>query len=887
VKGTLAAIIGIALSAAGPGWGTIIVSGSVGNGDFEATEPAASGPESFADTPFWYNASGPETAGCTVDTGTSGSPQPDSRAAVPSTDQAVNAAGHVVAAAGETLSIALSVHKWGSGSKYQGDETVRISLFVASAVVDDGLTTNDLAEVAHLSFNIDGTWVDHPSTPIYTTTASDVGKTLHLGYRLEDPTPPNPTPRMDVLELTVDAGISNDPPAFATDPITKPDAHEGVAYAGQSLAGDASDPESDPISFAKVFGPDWLQVAPDGALSGTPGAGDAGTNNFVVLASALGGSDVATLTLHVEPVPVVLDGWGEFVEVFGLGGRKFIDTDGDGMLDIYEFAHGGDPTNPVSRGILPYVEYATNGTVSFHSTECTHDNPGIAYTAEWTDNLATGGWSTAWSTSDSMPAAIPGYVDVVRTLQGDNGDQLYFRNRLFTFRPNILVIMADDLGYADVGFNGSTDIITPELDRLASNGTVFTSAYVVHPFCGPSRMGLFSGRYPHEYGGPFNLPNFSTGQYADQGIPVEETLISSVLQKAGYFTGIMGKWHMGQQSIHHPNNRGFDDFYGFLGGGHDYFGPYGYASDYRTYPEHNGVADTSLTMTNYITDVLTEYGVRFLNEAVVREQPFFLFMSYNAPHTPLEAKDEDRAVFPDIINYTRQTYAAMVYALDRGVGRLVDALEAHGELDNTLIIFLSDNGGRTDQGASNWPLRGRKGDVVEGGVRVPFLMHWPNVIPAGTTYDHPISAIDFYPTFARLAHAEIPAGKEIDGVDVWDAILSGTSGRVGHPIFTLRHNPGYGATGEHSVGVRQDQWKAVRWTEFGAPVTWRLFNIEEDIHEDNDLGALYPAILSNLVHEAKLWSDTHVQPLWFDDYDQEQLWNDRNLPLYDQVFSLP
>jgi arylsulfatase A-like enzyme len=646
------------------------------------------------------------------------------------------------------------------------------------------------------------------------------------------------------------------------------------------------------MTCSKVFGPAWLQVATNGILSGTPGAADAGTNTFTVLVTALGGSDAATLHIYVKPIPVVLNGWEEFIQAYSLIGRKFIDTDADGVLDVYEFAHGGNPINPADQGILPYVTYDPLGAAHFSSLETTHTNPGISYTAEWTDNLENSEWNSAWVCSNSSPSTISGYNHVVRTICTSTRGQLFARDRLFTARPNILVIMADDLGYADVSFNvvaqgGTPEIVTPQLDNLASNGTVFTSAYVVHPFCGPSRMGLFSGRYPHEYGGPFNLPNFNGGEYTDQGIPVSETMISTVLQEAGYFTGIMGKWHMGQQPEHHPNVRGFDDFYGFLGGGHNYFGPYGNATDYKSYPEHNGVDDTTLTATNYITDVLSNYGVRFLNEAVEREQPFFLFMSYNAPHTPLEAKAEDVAMFPDITDYQRKTYAGMVYAMDRGVGALVDALKANGQFENTLIVFLSDNGGRTDQGARNTPLKGRKGDTVEGGFRVPFFMHWPNVIQAGATYDHPVSAIDFYPTFARLGKAELPAGKEIDGVDVWDAILAGESGRAGKPIFAMRHNPGYGTTGEHSVGIRQDQWKAVRWTSFGTPITWKLFDIENDIHEDNDLSATYPMILSNLVLQAEVWSQSHIRPLWFDDTDQEQMWIDRGLPLYNQAFSLP
>ncbi|RMD98684.1 MAG: sulfatase, partial [Bacteroidetes bacterium] len=222
-------------------------------------------------------------------------------------------------------------------------------------------------------------------------------------------------------------------------------------------------------------------------------------------------------------------------------------------------------------------------------------------------------------------------------------------------RPNILLIFVDDLGYADVGFNGSPDIVTPELDQLASGGVVFSSAYVVHPFCGPSRMGLFSGRYPHEFGAPFNLPETKDGP-SELGIPESETLVSTVLQRAGYFTGAIGKWHMGVKPQYHPNNRGFEDFYGFLGGGHCYF-PSQYLPkyeaqvkagntriwDYLKPMEHNG---QEIRETEYLTDAFSREACRFIRQASGDDRPFFLYLAYNAPHTPLEAKEEDMAMFP-------------------------------------------------------------------------------------------------------------------------------------------------------------------------------------------------------------------------------------------------
>lgn len=449
------------------------------------------------------------------------------------------------------------------------------------------------------------------------------------------------------------------------------------------------------------------------------------------------------------------------------------------------------------------------------------------------------------------------------------------------WRPNIVLILADDLGYADVGFNGGTDVLTPELDQLAKQGTIFSSAYVVHPFCGPSRMGLMSGRYPYEFGAPYNLPPYSSGLYREQGIPADETLISTVLQGAGYHTGIMGKWHLGEQSEHHPNNRGFDDFYGFLGGGILYFGPYqannaeGTVWDYKVYPEHNGVDDKSLTKNDYMTDVLTREGVRFIHESAESEDPFFLFMSYNAPHTVLAAKEEDMAKFPELSG-KRQTYAAMVYALDRGIGELINALKASGEYENTLIVFLSDNGGRTDQGANNRPLQGVKGNTLEGGYRTPMFFHWPKVVNAGQRFDHPVSALDFYPTFARLAAGKIPAGKQLDGKDIWNAFQEGSNPRKGELIYTIRHHHGYS-----DVGARKDQWKACR-----TKGSWKLFNLDEDISENNDLSAQHPERLKRMVGEVERLCRSHTEPLWFDNEEQASEWKVSGMPNHDKTFKI-
>lgn len=453
-------------------------------------------------------------------------------------------------------------------------------------------------------------------------------------------------------------------------------------------------------------------------------------------------------------------------------------------------------------------------------------------------------------------------------------------------KPNILVVLCDDLGYADVGFNGSKDIKTPNLDNLATHGTIFTSAYVPHPFCGPSRAGIMTGRYAHEIGAQFNLPPNS--ETIGEGIDLNETFISKMLKESGYHTGIMGKWHLGAVEKYHPNNRGFDDFYGFLGGGHNYH-PEEYKAKYKAAKErgakvvfeyllpleHNGVEVTNDT--EYITDGLSNQGVRFIEESSKQDNPFFLVMSYNAPHTPLEAKQEDLDVFPNIKNKDRKTFAAMVYAVDRGVKKIVETLKATGEYENTLIIFLSDNGGRPDKGANNFPLKEGKGSVYEGGYRVPMFFHWGGVVPSGMIYENPISALDFYPTFARLAGADIPSSKKLDGKDMWNTFLTNKEVRIDDNIFAMRHRNGFS-----DVGVRNGKWKAVK----AYKQKWKLFNIEKDISETNDISSAHPEVLKKLVKDAEAWSTTHVQPKWWHDVKTGESWKADQMPHFDKTFNL-
>lgn len=449
-------------------------------------------------------------------------------------------------------------------------------------------------------------------------------------------------------------------------------------------------------------------------------------------------------------------------------------------------------------------------------------------------------------------------------------------------RPNILIILCDDLGYADVGFNGSTDIPTPNLDALAEQGIICTSAYAAHPVCGPSRAALLTGRSPHTLGGQFNVPYF----HHQYGVSLNETFLSTTLQKAGYFTGILGKWHLGEGHEFLPNQRGFDEFYGHLGGGHKYF-PEKYWKEYKkrlkagdtqippnTTPQlRNG---KEARETEYLTDAFSREAVNFIENASKREQPFFLYLAYNAPHSPIEAKPEDIAKMAHIKDKKRQKYAAMVHCVDYGVKRVVDALKSTGAYENTLIIFLSDNGGAPGHGASNAPLKGGKRGVEEGGYRVPMFFHWPSVIPAGNHFEHPVLSMDFYPTLSSLAVAPIPEGKILDGKNIWDDLLIGRNPHKDEMIYVMSHFSGYTST-----SGRLNEWKVSRTKN-----RWQLYKISEDISEKNDLSKQYPERLERMVTEVEKWADTHQMPKWVYLEQDRAVWNENKQPYFDGTFQI-
>lgn len=303
-------------------------------------------------------------------------------------------------------------------------------------------------------------------------------------------------------------------------------------------------------------------------------------------------------------------------------------------------------------------------------------------------------------------------------------------------QPNILVILADDLGYKDVGFTGAKDIYTPNLDKLADNGVVCTNAYVTHPYCGPSRAGLITGRYQARFGLEINLTNSPYDMY--NGLPKTEKTFATRLKKSGYKTGIIGKWHLGGSYPFQPNRRGFDYFYGFLSGGHNYFpkdtDKFRPLLTKKGTPSYAGNEGTKQPLTRnddwaefneYLTTALSKDAAKFVKQG---DEPFCLYLAYNAPHGPIEAPQEVIDKYKHIKNEKRRTYAAMIDVMDAGIGLVIDALKESGKYENTLIFFLSDNGGRKLKGDKNYTdngiFRAGKGSIYEGGSHVPFMVHW-------------------------------------------------------------------------------------------------------------------------------------------------------------------
>jgi arylsulfatase A-like enzyme len=331
-------------------------------------------------------------------------------------------------------------------------------------------------------------------------------------------------------------------------------------------------------------------------------------------------------------------------------------------------------------------------------------------------------------------------------------------------KPNIIIILTDDQGYGDVGFNGNKQLKTPNLDQLAKNGVIFTNGYASYAVCGPSRAGLITGRYQDRFGysrNPLFAPKDPT-----IGLPLTEETLAEALKKAGYTNMAIGKWHLGANSIYRPLKRGFDEFFGFLSGGHKYFPEQLVLNDISEVTSQFDAYNTKLLRNNtrieekeYLTDAFSREAVNFVEKNA--DKPFFLYLAYNAPHAPLQATEKYLSRYKHIENKDRRIYNAMVSAVDDGVGLLLDKLKTLGIEENTIVFFLSDNGGVESKGAYNGVLRGGKGSLFEGGIRVPFAMQWKGTVPPNQKYEQPIIALDIFAT--AVAQAKVTPKNTIDG----------------------------------------------------------------------------------------------------------------------------
>ena len=411
--------------------------------------------------------------------------------------------------------------------------------------------------------------------------------------------------------------------------------------------------------------------------------------------------------------------------------------------------------------------------------------------------------------------------------------------------PNIVVILADDLGYGDVSFNGCADYSTPNIDSLAINGVLCTNGYVTHPFCSPSRAGLLTGRYQQRFG----YENNPDGDDANPrlGLPLEELVLPELLKPAGYVCGAIGKWHLGGASTFDPMHRSFDEFYGFLGASSNY------------YNAHLLRGETPVIETEYLTDAFTREAVSFINRYAT--QPFFLYLAYNAVHLPF---DEPPQVYMDqVANITdpdRRKYAAMVVALDAGVGQVLQTLQDQNLLDKTLIFFLSDNGAIQEDWTRNDPLHGYKYDVWEGGIRVPFAVQWTGRLPPNVVYDDPVSSLDIVPTVAAAATVSLPTDRVYDGLNI-TPYLAGE--QVSPPRTLFWRWFGLGPDGP--VGSVNTIW-AVRSGPLKLIMTRtppaKLYNLLSDIGETQDLSLTQPEDVASLQQLYDQWNTETVFPLW-------------------------
>ncbi|MFR9499772.1 MAG: sulfatase-like hydrolase/transferase [Rikenellaceae bacterium] len=424
-------------------------------------------------------------------------------------------------------------------------------------------------------------------------------------------------------------------------------------------------------------------------------------------------------------------------------------------------------------------------------------------------------------------------------------------------RPNVIIILCDDLGSNDVGFRGCTDIATPHIDRIANEGVDCRDAYISAPYSGPSRCGLFTGRYQQRFGGEENIIDNAAAIEQGHGVPTDELMMTEMMKAQGYKTAVIGKWHMGNDAAHTPMSRGTDYYYGFHAGSYNYWGiPNPQVVSEGTIMENHRPVPASEV--SYLTDDFTDKTVDFINKNA--DENFFVYLSYNAPHSPFQAIPEYLDRTTHIYDPWRSVYAAMILAVDDGVGKIWESLEANGIDDNTMIIFLSDNGGINL--ADNSPRRAWKGNMYEGGISTPFAIYWKGVLQGGKRYDHYISALDIFPTVAVAAGADISKfEKPLDGVDLIPHLRGKKKSQPHETLF-------WRTCGGFEWAVRTGDYKLVKSNFSDTP---QLFNLKKDIGESTDISSEYPELVATMSADFNSWSSQMVEPAWHDPHKVNQV----------------
>lgn len=396
-------------------------------------------------------------------------------------------------------------------------------------------------------------------------------------------------------------------------------------------------------------------------------------------------------------------------------------------------------------------------------------------------------------------------------------------------KPNIVLILVDDLGYGDLSSYGSRDLQTPHIDNLVASGVKFENFYANCPVCSPTRASVLTGRYPDMVGVPGVIRTHSMSDFGC--VSPHAVMLPKVLKRAGYNTAIVGKWHLGLESPNTPNEHGFDHFHGFLGD---------MMEDYYTHRRHDinymRLNDQEIDPEGHATDLFSQWSVDYIKNQAESDNPFFLYLAYNAPHTPIQPPTEwlERVKEREPgIDDNRAKLVALIEHMDDGIGRVIAALDKSGVRDNTLVIFTSDNGGQLNIGASNASLNGGKGQMYEGGIKEPMCAVWPGHIEPGSLSNRIALTMDFFPTICQVAGVDFD--HEIDGQSILpDMLGEATTETEDRPLIWVRREGGPQYGGQAFYAVRCGDWKLLQNTPF-EPL--RLYNLADDPQEKNPLGS--------------------------------------------------